>query len=203
MKLLIRSGGVAFFSVLILLFFRTEVTLAQSAIPERMKPLTIIKYISGDKYKTVRQGKQLDNIETEFDCNWVELPRPATGMVIHYNSNGCPSLITGMAKPESSTSYNRAGLITEGKFSNFPGGTDERGFKVQKYDCATQWDLDDPPYGTPIRATNKETGKTIMLRKTTVGSLAPNVVLDVTPSAFKEFGTPLRKGHFKGEYYHD
>jgi len=203
MKLLMKSWGLAYFSVLILLSFRVETALAQPAIPERMKPLTIIKYISKDKYETVKQGKPLDDIEAEVDCDWVKLPNPRTGMVIQYNSNGCPSFITGIIRPHSLVSHDRAGLITEGKFSNFPGGIDERGFRVQKYDCATQWDLDDPPYGTPIRVTNKETGKTIMLRKTTVGSLAPNVVLDVTPSAFKEFGTPLRKGHFKGEYYHD
>lgn len=208
-----------------------KVTQNNQTIPPYMKPGSVIQYDSNNKMIIVKYGVKYkpkkksttfvkNNIKKNYNLPPVNgkiiykptndefyLPSPCPGMRVAYDGMGRPSIIKGnkntVQRVRRASKPNLQGEYVYGKFTWYEDKIGEADHKLGQTDCATKQGFDEPPVGTEIIATDRDTGLSARLYKWDVGKL-PKAVLDIRPYAFADvFQRDLEDGEIeKGQYIH-
>ncbi|GMX63437.1 hypothetical protein Elgi_30730 [Paenibacillus elgii] len=203
-------------------FVRTPKIHAQpERIPEKMDPGTVIHYVADNKYEVLAKGTSLSDPEAVRPPEKKDkyLPRGKKGVTVEYGVDGRPSYMKGVSFGEENPGRpvphalgivqpaSKDGEVMEGNVSMYGLGgyaKNERGFPLDNFTCATNQEMDDPPYGSTVVLKNLENGKVAYLKKKDVGRLHAGVVLDIRPHVFENvLGVNRDLGWLKGAYFHD
>lgn len=214
--------AICLFAGTTILFSNTSFANAKEAIPQHMKPGSLIEIDDLSNVKIISGGYPTKtNLVDEMI-----LPDSEPGMRISYDGMGLPNKIINKntnerynAKyigeentveidqnidetPEMYFEPGRTEWKSSGWVTFFEDKIGQQDHELRDWDCATKMGVDDPPCGTSIRL--RDTSKTTeaLLAKWDIGSL-PNAVLDIRPNMFvNTFGYNKDVGHFPGRYGH-
>nr|WP_187351613.1 hypothetical protein [Brevibacillus laterosporus] len=94
-------------------------------------------------------------------------------------------------------------VLGTGRITNFTDTTGENSNTLEKGDCATKGDIDNPKYNTVIYARNLDNDKAATVNKKDNGKL-PDAVLDIWKTGVENFGLKWDKNlSFNGRYYYE